>query len=223
MPMNMPRKPRLRRYWTVLCAKQPICHVRSQLSRAWCLTFHRWHGSHRYASLYNTDARYVLGLDHTGRQRLGAGSSSSSAAQRCLTALQLTRLIVSCRSFNRRPARHADVPNNVPADGTGEHLTASTARRPQHEHRCHARPCQARHSCCIERARLRAQWQTHRHPNSRTARASKAYATREQSHSHFGRPWLAARPCRRSDHAASHSHPCVACAHVRRCRCRWRA
>jgi hypothetical protein len=60
--MNMPRKPRLRRYWTVLCAKQPICHVRSQLSRAWCLTFHRWHGFHRYASSLSTDARYVLGL-----------------------------------------------------------------------------------------------------------------------------------------------------------------
>jgi hypothetical protein len=218
MPMNMPRKPRLRRYWTVLCAKQPIRHVRSQLSRAWCLTFHRWHGSHRYASLYNTDARYVLGLDHTGRQRLGAGSSSSSAAQRCLTALQLTRLIVSCRSVNRRPAHHAVYTNNVPADGTGEHLTAHRLSMSFDATRGRARhgtaAASSAHAC--EHSGRRTATRTH-------ARASKAYATREQSHSHFGRPWLAARPCRRSDHAASHSHPCVACAHVRRCRCRWRA
>ena len=147
-----------------------------------------------------------------GRQRLGAGSSSSSAAQRCLTALQLTRLIVSCRSVNRRPAQHADVPNNVrPADANGEHLTASTARRPSMSFgatrgraRHGAAAASSAHAC--EHSGRRTATRTR--ARTRCAQASKAYAIRQQSHSHSGRILglrrRAARPCRRSDHAASH-------------------
>ena len=158
----------------------------------------------------------------------GAGSSSSSSAQRCLTAIQRTRLIVLCRSSNRRPTAGHDVPPNVPDDGSGEHPAASTAGRPSMSFG--ATRGRARHGAPQHRARTLASTLAEAPPPELThARAAHELARRVRlASSHTTIPdeslacdGAAARPCRRSGQAASHSHPCVACAHVLRCRCRW--
>ena len=159
----------------------------------------------------------------------GAGSSSSSSAQRCLTAIQRTRLIVLCRSSNRRPTAGHDVPPNVPDDGSGEHPAASTAGRPSMSFgatRGRARHGAAAASSAHACEHIGRSTATRTHARTRCAHelarrvrlASSHTTTPDESLACDG---AAARPCRRSGQAASHSHPCVACAHVLRCRCRW--